>query len=225
MRIAVVIGACLIAGCAGGNLATAPPAGVDLSGYWKLNEAESDDAQRLMQSQLTAATATNNNQSGASGRRRSQVVPQGPLGPVMPSVSLLAEALRWPGKNLSIKQTGALIEFSADGSVRDCSTHDSKARQTRSPSRGRGDAPPPRCGWDDKTLVVQSGEVDDDRPPYDQRFNLSEERDRLIEVVTFKNGASNGFTASRVWDRVSSPATANPAPGSGVPNSPSGAPK
>jgi hypothetical protein len=223
MRIAMVVGVCLIAGCAGGNLASRPPAGVDLSGSWKLNEAESDDAQRLMQSQLKAATATNNNAGGASGRRRSQLGPQGPIGPVMPPVSVLADGLRWPGKNLSIKQTGAIIEFSADGSVRDCSTHSDKTQQARSPSRGRGDAPPPRCGWDDNTLVVQSGEADDDRPPYDQRFNLSEEGDRLIEVVTFKNGASNGFTASRVWDRVPPPATSNP-PATGAPTTP-GAPK
>jgi hypothetical protein len=219
MRIAMVMGVCLIAACAGGNLATAPPAGVDLSGHWTLNEAESDDAQRLMQSQLIAATATNNNQSGASGRRRSQVVgAQGPVGPVMPSVSLLAEGLRWPGKSLSIKQAGGgIIEFSADGSVRDCSTHESRARQTLSPSRGRGDAPPPRCGWDDKTLVVQSGEVDDDRPPYDQRFSLSTDGERLIEVVTFENGASRGFTASRVWDRVQPDATSHPPPPGSTP--------
>jgi hypothetical protein len=217
MRIAWMAGLCLIAGCAGGGLKTAPPAGVDLSGYWKLNEAESDDAQRLMQSQLTAATAANNNQGASNGRRRSQAAPQGPIGPIMPAVSLLAEGLRWPGKNLYIKQTSGIIEFSADGSVRDCSTHDGKARQALSPSRGRGDAPPPRCGWDDKTLVVQSGEADEDRPPYDQRFSLSTEGDRLIELVTFKNGASAGFTASRVWDRNEPPATSNPPPAPGSP--------
>jgi hypothetical protein len=211
MRIAVLVSVCLFVGCAGERLATAPPAGVDLSGYWKLDEAESDDAQRLMQSQLTAATATNGSgQSGSSGRRRQGAAgPQGPLGPVMPSVALLAEGLRWPGKNLSIKQGGGSIEFSGDGSVRQCSTHEVKARP--SPSRGRGDAPPPRCGWDDKTLVVESGEADEDRPPYDQRFSLSTDGERLIEVVTFKSGASRGFTASRVWDRRESPAGANPA--------------
>jgi hypothetical protein len=211
MRIAVLVSVCLFVGCAGERLATAPPAGVDLSGYWKLDEAESDDAQRLMQSQLTAATATNGSgQSGSSGRRRQGAAgPQGPLGPVMPSVALLAEGLRWPGKNLSIKQGGGSIEFSGDGSVRQCSTHEVKARP--SPSRGRGDAPPPRCGWDDKTLVVESGEADEDRPPYDQRFSLSTDGERLIEVVTFKSGASRGFTASRVWDRGESPAGANPA--------------
>jgi hypothetical protein len=181
---------------------------VDLSGYWKLNEAESDDAQRLMQSQLAAATAAS--QAPAGGRRRSQPGPQGQLGPIMPSVSLLSEGLRWPGKSLAIKQGGNIIEFAADGSVRDCSTHTGKTHATSSPSRGRGDAPPPRCGWDDKTLVVQSGESDEDRAPYDQRFSLSTDGERLIEVVTFKSGASSGFTASRVWDRIQPPATSNP---------------
>jgi hypothetical protein len=212
MRIAVLVSVCLFGGCASDRLATAPPAGVDLSGHWRLDEAESDDAQRLMQSQLTAATATNGGgQSGSSGRRRQGPVgPQGPLGPVMPSVSLLAEGLRWPGKNLSIKQGGGSIEFSGDGSVRQCSTHETKAHPSPTPSRGRGDAPPPRCGWDDKTLVVESGETDEDRPPYDQRFSLSTDGERLIEVVTFKIGASSGFTASRVWERAERPPSANP---------------
>jgi hypothetical protein len=218
MRIAVLVSVCLFVGCASERLATVPPAGVDLSGHWRLDEAESDDAQRLMQSQLTAATAANGSggQGGSNGRRRQGAVgPQGPLGPIMPSVALLAEGLRWPAKSLSIKQGGGSIEFSGDGSVRQCSTtHEVKARP--SPSRGRGDAPPPRCGWDDKTLVVESGGVDEDRAPYDQRFSLSEDGERLIEVVTFQTGASRGFTASRVWDRGQPPASANPPAASGV---------
>lgn len=212
MRIAVLVSVCLFAGCAGDRLATAPPAGVDFSGYWKLDEAESDDAQRLMQSQLKAATATNSGAGQSSSGRRRQGVPgpQGPSGPVMPSVAVLADGLRWPGKNLSIKQGGSFVEFSGDGNVRQCSTHAGKVHPTPSPSRGRGDAPPPRCGWDDKTLVVESGEPDEDRPLYDQRFSLSEDGEQLIEVVTFKGGASSGFTASRVWDRTERPAGANP---------------
>jgi hypothetical protein len=63
--------------------------------------------------------------------------------------------------------------------------------------------PPPVCGWDDKTLVVQSSEPEDDRPPFEQRFSVSDDGQRLIEVVSYKGGRSSGFTASRVWDRVS----------------------
>jgi hypothetical protein len=69
-------------------------------------------------------------------------------------------------------------------------------------TRGRGDAPPPRCGWDQGTLVVQSGEPEEDHPPYEQRFSLSSDRQQLVEVILFKGGRSDGFSASRVWNRV-----------------------
>jgi hypothetical protein len=208
MRIALWMGLCLLAGCASDRLASTAPAGVDLSGSWKLNEAESDDAQRLMQSQLAAATqnAAANGQSGSNRRSRNAVAPQGPMGPVMPSVAILDEGLRWPGRNLTIKQAAGVVTFSADGTVRDCNTRETKNTRAPEHSRGRGDAPPPKSGWDDKALVVESGEQDEGHPPYDQRFTLSSEGDRLVEVVTFRGGASSGFTASRVWDR--SPASA-----------------
>jgi len=32
---------------------------------------------------------------------------------------------------------------------------------------------------------------------------VSDDGQRLIEVVSYKGGRSSGFTASRVWDRVS----------------------
>ena len=50
--------------------------------------------------------------------------------------------------------------------------------------------PPPRCGWDERSLIVQSGEPDDDRPPYELRFSLSDDGQRLVEVVVFKGGRS-----------------------------------
>jgi hypothetical protein len=66
---------------------------------------------------------------------------------------------------------------------------------------GAGDSPAV-CGWDDRTLVVQSGAADDDHPLFEQRFSLSEDGQRLIEVVGFKSGRSAGFTLSREWNRV-----------------------
>lgn len=209
MRIAVVLGVCVLAACAGERLASTPPPGVDLSGHWKLDEADSDDAQRLLQSQLTAATANASASGQTSTRgRRGAGAPLGPVatGPLMPSVVVLDEGLRWPGKDLSVKQSGALVTFSSGGSTRDCQAGDHKTRQTLAATRGRGDAPPPRCGWDQATLVVESGEAEEDRPPFDQRFSISSDGRQLIEVVTFKGGRSNGFTASRVWNR------ANPGP-------------
>jgi hypothetical protein len=215
MRIATALAVCVLAGCTSGNLASAPPAGVDLSGHWKLNVADSDDAQRLMQSQITAATAntTSDGQTGSSGRggrnggRNS--MPGGPTGPTIPSVLVLDEGLRWPGKDLTIKQASGTVTFTSDGSLRLCRSHQGQGHRPsggsggRDASRGRGDAPPPRCGWDERTLVVQSGEVDEDHPPFELRFSLSEDSQRLEEIVVFKGGRSSGFVASREFDRAS----------------------
>jgi hypothetical protein len=139
----------------------------------------------------------------------------------MPSVAVLDESLRWPGHDLALEQTTDRVTFTSDGGVRFCrpSAHQGGGHHHPSsggtgapqghdmPSRGRGDAPPPRCGWDERSLVVQSGEPDDDRPPYEQRFSLSDDGQRLVEVVVFKSGRSNGFVASREWDRATAGGT------------------
>jgi hypothetical protein len=121
----------------------------------------------------------------------------------MPPVTVLDEGLRWPGKDVSIKQAGPVVTFSSGGSVRDCQLKSTTPpTHTGTPTRGRGDAPPPRCGWDQGTLVVQSGEPEEDRPPYEQRFSLSPDGQQLVEVILFKGGRSDGFSASRVWNRA-----------------------
>jgi hypothetical protein len=66
----------------------------------------------------------------------------------------------------------------------------------------RRDAPPPICGWEGKELVVRSADPDDDMPPYEQRYSVSPDGQRLVEIVGFRGGRSSGFTMSRVWDRV-----------------------
>jgi hypothetical protein len=123
----------------------------------------------------------------------------------MPPVSVLDEGLRWPGKDVSIRQSGTAVTFSSGASVRDCQVTPAKAPAHPATTRGRGDAPPPRCGWDQGTLVVQSGEPEEDRPPYEQRFSVTSDGQQLVEVITFKGGRSEGFTASRVWNRVPPP--------------------
>lgn len=210
MRMAMLAGACILAACAGDRLATTPPSGVDLSGHWALDEADSDDSQRLLQSQLTAATANASGSGQTSTGRRGGRGAAGPavMGPVMPPVGVLDEGLRWPGKDVSIKQSGTAITFSSGPSVRDCQLSPAKASPHPAVDRGRGDAPPPRCGWDQGTLVVQSGEPEEDHPPYEQRFSVSSDGQRLVEVVMFKGGRSEGFTASRVWNRVPPPPSA-----------------
>jgi len=232
MRIAMLLATAVVAACASDKLAVTPPAGVDLSGHWKLNEADSDDPLRLMQSQLAAATAGANpgGQTGPTrgGARRGGgggFGAGGPTGPVIPSVTILDEALRWPGKDLALKQTGGIVTFTSGGVDRVCRPRaspgahhhqtggDDAAHGRDMPAHGRGDVPPPVCGWDEKTLVVQSGDPEDDHPPFEQRFSLSEDGERLVELVLFKGGRSSGFTASREWDRsaaVSPPAGISP---------------
>jgi hypothetical protein len=214
MRMAMLAGACILAACASDRLAIAPPSGVDLSGRWTLDEAESDDAQRLLQSQLAAATANASGSGQTPTRRGARGAAPAAVGPVMPPVTVLDEGLRWPGKDVSIKQAGSVITFSSGGNVRDCQAAPGKVpAHTSVATRGRGDAPPPRCGWDQGTLVVQSGEPDEDHPPYEQRFSVSSDGQRLVEVILFKGGRSEGFTASRVWNRVPPPPSAMSPPG------------
>ncbi len=54
----------------------------------------------------------------------------------------------------------------------------------------------------EKTLIVRGGDPDEDHPPFEEHYSLSDDGRRLVEVVEFKGGRSSGFTMSRVWDRV-----------------------
>jgi hypothetical protein len=226
MRVVLLAVLCL-AGCASEKLAQAPPAGVDFTGHWTLNQADSDDPQRLLQAQFnTHATDASTGESGGGGGRGGRqggghggggagnMGMGGPAGPVMPSASALSDGLRWPGKQLEIKQVAGVVAFTSDGVNRVCQPMDAEKPHKNhgaggrdgppgrdAPSRGR-DAPPPRCGWTDKTLIVQGGDPDDDHPPYEEHYSLSDDRKRLVEVVGFKGGRSSGFTMSRVWDRA-----------------------
>jgi hypothetical protein len=220
MRLVVVLSVLCLAACASEKLEQAPPAGVDLSGVWQLNEADSDDAQRLIAAQFNAPAANQSNSPdagggggrGGRGRNGAGGMPLGgPVGPVMPSVSELNEALRWPGKRLEIKQVAAVVAFTSDGLNRICQPSggmghrhhggqdgDSSGRDTPS----RRDAPPPHCGWEEKTLIVRGADPDDDHAPFEEHYSLSDDKQRLVEVVSFKGGRSSGYTMSRVWDRA-----------------------
>jgi hypothetical protein len=226
MRIVAAVAFLCIAACASEKLEQSPPPGVDFSGHWKLNEADSDDAQRLIQAPSVAPDPSTG--QGGSGRSGGQGGGRGgpggpggiggmaPMGPVMPSMGALGEGLRWPGKQLEIKQVGGVVAFTSNGSTVVCQPmdgekppgpsghggppdHDGASNPDRH-FRSR-DTPPPRCGWREKTLIVRSGEPDEDRPPFEQHFSLSEDGRRLVEVVDFK-GRSADFTVSRVWDRT-----------------------
>jgi hypothetical protein len=226
MRLIVIMAVVCLAACASEKLAPAPPAGVDFSGRWKLNEADSDDVQRLLQAQFNTAAGAQNSSSGgpgggSGGRGGRQgggrgggggMYPGGPAGPVMPQAGVLGEGLRWPGKQLEIKQVSGVVAFSSDGNSRVCQPDGGKPHRHHdrpgdrsggrdAPGRGR-DAPPPHCGWEEKTLIVRGGDPDDDHPPFEEHYSLSDDGRRLVEVVDFTGGRSNGFTMSRVWDRL-----------------------
>jgi hypothetical protein len=66
-------------------------------------------------------------------------------------------------------------------------------------TRGR-DGLSPLCGWSGKTLVVVVADSDDGHA-VKQHFSIAEDGRSLVEVVGVK-GHMDGFTMSRVWDRV-----------------------
>jgi len=222
MRFVVVVAVMSLAGCASEKLEQAPPAGVDFSGSWNLNVADSDDPQRLIQAQFNTPASGQSGTSpsggggrggrgGARGGAGAGAYPGGPA-PVMPAVAFLSEGLRWPGKQLEIKQVAGVVAFISEGSNRVCqptegghrhhpSSGGSASSGRDAPPRAR-DAPVAHCGWMEKTLIVRGGDPDDDHPPFEEHYSLSDDGQRLVEVVEFKGGRSSGFTMSRVWDRT-----------------------
>jgi hypothetical protein len=213
MRITVLAAIIVLSACASDDLRSTPPPGVDFSGRWKLNEADSDDPLHLVQAANgQAADANSGNSSGRSGRGgRSQGLGAPTLiPPATPSIGALGEAVRFPGKQLEIKQVGGVVAFTSEGKNRVCqpgngkkgARHRSSAADRDAPLPAAREAPPPICGWSDKTLIVRSRDADEDRPPFEESYSIYEDGGRLVEEVSFRGGRSNGFVLSRVWDRV-----------------------
>ena len=214
MRVALLAAVVFISACASDGLNLAPPPGVDFSGHWQLNVADSDDPMHLLQlaNAQAASAADNTGNSGRGGGRggRGGGPASGYPGltpPATPSVSALADASRFPGKLLDIKQVGGVLTFASLGQTRVCqpsgakkSHHHSNASDRDAPLPAARDAPPPKCGWLEKTLIVRSSEQDEDRPPFEEHYSISDDG-RLVEEVIFRGGRSSGFTMSRVWDK------------------------
>jgi hypothetical protein len=212
MRIVVLAAVIALSACASDDLRLVPASGVDFSGRWKLNEADSDDPMHLTQTANGQAGDSGNpgGRGGRGGRGGSQGLGAPALiPPATPSIGTLGEGLRFPGRQLEIKQVGGVVAFTSDGKNRVCqpgdakkvSRHRSKSSDRDAPLPAAREAPPPTCGWTDKTLIVRS-DRDEDRLPFEERYSISEDGERLVEEVSFKGGRSNGFTMSRVWDRV-----------------------
>ena len=228
MRLVVIVSLMCLAACASDKLAQSPPAGVDFSGHWKLNVEDSDDPQRLIEAQFNTTGNSQNTttqQGGGSGGRGGRqggrngaggAYPGGPVGPAMPSLPAMSDAVRWPGKQLDVKQVAGVVAFTSEGINRVCEPseggrghhHHGDGPDDRGPPGGRDaaprarDVPPPHCGWEEKTLIVRGGDADEDRPPFEEHYSLSDDGQRLIGEIEFKGGRSNGFVMSRVWDRL-----------------------
>lgn len=213
MRLAVLAAITVLSACASDRLSMAPPPGVDFSGHWKLNEADSDNPMHLLQaanqSSGGAGSAPDSGGRGGRGGRGSYGAPV--FVPATPPMGYLSEAVRYPGKLLEIKQVGGIVAFTSDGKNRVCQPEETKkiSRYHRSASDrdarlpASRDIPPPKCGWSEKTLIVSSNEIGEDRPPFEEHYSIAEGGQRLLEEVNFRGGRSNGFILSRVWDRLS----------------------
>jgi len=216
MRSAILTAILVLSACAGDGLRLTPPSGVDLTGRWKLNEADSDDPLHLLQTanSQSAARAGDSGSSGGrggrGGRGGSPGVGYPAFAPATPPIGALSEAVRFPGKHLEIKQVGGVVAFTSEGKNRICQPGDAKkvprhrssSSDRDAPLPARRDTPPPSCGWFDKTLIVRGSDRDEDRPAFEEHYSISEDGQRLVEEVSFKGGRSNGFTLSRAWDRL-----------------------
>jgi hypothetical protein len=200
MRAILYISVLLLAACAGEKLAEAPPTGVDLSGRWKLNVADSDDPLRIG-SALTAPPS-GNGASGPTGGRRGRgggggqasgtgFGPSG-AGAALP-VSAVSEVLQWPGRDLEVKQTGGVAAFTSDGVNRIYQPTDPGKRKSKHGTKKV-------IGWSGSSLIVEV-EPDDDRPKFEEHYELSSDGQRLLQLVLIKSGRMDGFSMSRVWDR------------------------
>jgi len=216
MRIAVFAAVIFLGACASERQNSTPPPGVDFSGQWKLNVADSDDPTHLAQAAGGPAGTRSGGGGGQGGQgggrgggRGGGNAPGLGVGPATPPMSVLSEALRWPGKGLDIQQAGGVLTFASNGKSRVCQpgSHEKKSRHHGDPGDrdalpAEREAPPPRCSWDEKTLIVESRDADDERASFEEHYSITADGQRLVEMVSFKGARYNGFTATRVWDRI-----------------------
>ncbi|MDE2304693.1 MAG: hypothetical protein KGL34_03980 [Gammaproteobacteria bacterium] len=204
MRSAWLIALLLLGGCADDRLAVAPPAGVDLSGHWRLDQSESDSPRQVFAMLAGFAKAgdshTSPDRSGdrgdrgeSEGGRPEEREPQG-LG-AADGLGALTDAMRWPGKNLVIRQVGGVVAFTSAGESR---VYQPSAAPVRGPAaRERGAQTP--CGWSGDALLIAM-RPDDDGAIVEMRYRISEDRRRLVERIA--RAGAGGVALTRVWDRV-----------------------
>ncbi len=49
---------------------------------------------------------------------------------------------------------------------------------------------------------MQGNDSEEERPSFEEHYSVTADGQRLVEMVSFKGARYNGFTASRVWDRI-----------------------
>jgi hypothetical protein len=207
MRATFLLLITLFAGCATeSDLALSPSAGVDLSGHWRLNVADSDDPLRLAQAMAAGNRLASQDQGPGGSQRNGR--PGGRPGPqlayaqpVSISAAVMADLLHWPGTEVEIRQDGGVVTFNSDGDSRVCQpAAGAKNAAGHGGKKGRRSDTPPRCGWAGTSLIVHV-EPEDNQPGFDAQYRLSDDGARLLQLITLQGGRLTGFTMSRVWDR------------------------
>lgn len=188
-----------VQGCAD-RLALRAPTGVDLSGTWHLNKADSDDPINVMQSQMAALGAGAPGFPPGGGPPGGRPPPGGFAGgaPVGPRIdpAALQRALNWPRETLVIRQQDASIEFDSDG----------QQRLLRPASRPCVSVPTPRgvvaasCGWSQRSLVIKAESRRRSAPI--EKYALSEDGRRLIQTLLLKGGPGGELKLTRSFDAV-----------------------
>ncbi len=240
LGLGLTLAVSLLGGCADRRPPEEPQwTPVDFSGHWVLNQADSDDPQRILQSQFKAAVGKTsdtggNGGDGSGGGRRggrgsgrgggsggrqggsqsgSSDSNDGGVSPIgrgpLPSMDLMSAAVRWPGKSLVITQSGETVTLNSDEATVECKrmSLSEKKPRTQKPSSGEHrrsatDADLKQfCGLTGKSLVLHTGNMDEDHPPFVERFKISADGSRLIELVGFGQ-RGGGFSLSRVWDKA-----------------------
>ena len=120
----------------------------------------------------------------------------------------MSSAVRWPGKFLVITQGDAAVTLASDEATVECKRMSGRKTPGKKPSssehrRSATDADLRQfCGLTGKSLVLHTGNMDEDHPPFVERFRISADGTRLVELVGFGQ-RGGGFSLTRVWDRVS----------------------
>ena len=122
--------------------------------------------------------------------------PQGLIGEA--PVVALVDALRWPGKDLVIKQLAGVVAFSSGGESRVCQPSDRSLAAVRVP-QGRDQQSV--CGWTGDALLVESV-PDEGGEMLEDRYRVSADHQHLVQRIRELTANGGHIDMVRVWDRV-----------------------